>query len=168
MKVTNNRKENPDQGRLNIPGLDREKKLFKVPDGYFDNLPGRIEERIHEEEITKKTRSNPRTLTVLIPLLAAAALVVAYFLIIPFADRDKKNIVQIVDSLNPNNAFDASYTGDLLIYDYQLTDNLLTQLPADTEIDFITLDSDEEAISDEAIVEYLNDQDLDTELLAEL
>jgi hypothetical protein len=172
MKKLKENKNDLQEEEPDIPGLSKGMNGFKVPEGYFDSLPGRI---MVKAEMEKDRQSNPGRMhsmvystKVWIPLLAAASIIFTLFFILPESKKTEDILSQVHDTMNLNNAYDASYAGDVLVADYKIMDVFLEQLSADQEISFDNLYYTEEEISNEAIIEYLNEQEIDIDLLAEL
>lgn len=147
---------------------------FKVPVNYFEELPGRIEQTIRKEEtgpqLNNAGSSTTRRIIIyrIAPLLAAASVIIALFFLFPVSKTSNVASNNTNDSLNLTASYDASYATEAIQDEYVLMNEMLddpdAQLNVETSSDFY--ESNE--ISDEDITDYLMDQDIDTDLLAEL
>jgi len=154
-----------------ISGLSKNTANLKVPEGYFDALPGRVLDAIQKDQYNSGRKDKIPSLFLKrkawIPLLAAASLLIAYILFIP--GEQKSGISGIIsDSLNQAATYDASYASDLLTEDLSISEHLLENMPEDVEISFEYTFTEGDTLVDEAILDYLENQELDTELLAQL
>jgi len=152
-------------------GLE-ESKAFKVPEGYFDTLPSRIQDEISAQ--AQKKLHFPRlwglftTRRAWIPLLAVTTMLVAIFLFIPGRKNSQNTLAEIHDTLNLKVAYDASYAGDANFEEYVKVNDLLEK-PGVKNPDSVSLfKTSYTGISDDDIIDYLKDQELDSEVLAQL
>jgi hypothetical protein len=145
---------------------------FMVPAGYFDELPGRILDKIAVDKRRPAGSWKGASIFVFrnawISYLAAATIIIALILIIPWQRSSNKVLTEIHDTLNLNTDYDASYANDAALADYKVIEEYLGN-PSNSNYKTLNFNiMDLEEIPDEAIIEYLNEQELDTELLAEL
>ena len=171
------RQNNPDTEKEEnllegIPGLSGKEESFRVPEGYFDTLPGRISDAIHRSDQTG-TKSSQTLLptiqrNVWMPLLAAASLVIAFILFSPFEGEKDAGNGMASDTLSRAATYDASYASDLLTDDISASERMLETMPDDAEISFEYAYPAGDTLVEEAILEYLKNQELDTDLLAQL
>jgi hypothetical protein len=139
---------------------------FIVPDRYFDQLSSQISGRIKNE--VKQPQKTITEYRLLIPLAAAASLIL--FFAIYYQNQQGRQSVQNSSSANNNaieTAVDESYVNDLMTEDYKQAQSLLENLDED-EINFVDKPLISEDITEESILEFLNEQELDPSLLAEL
>ena len=117
---------------------NKERKVpFKVPEAYFDDISSRVMEKIEEEEKPAKTS--------IIPILKSFMWMAATFLIIFGAGR-----VIIPMVMDPSEKLQDASTMQMVV----------TNDAIDTEY---TDELDELNISDEEIIEYLIDRNIDEE-----
>jgi len=155
-----------------IAGLTKNNGNLKVPEGYFDLLPGRIHAAIRNDQDNSERKSKTQSLDFnykfWIPLLAAASLVIALIVYSPFGEQKNNYKSMVNDTLNKANTYDASYASDLLADDLSTSEQLLESMPDDAEINFGYTPVEGDTLVEEAILDYLKNQELDTELLAQL
>jgi len=154
-----------------LPARQSGSEPFRVPAGYFDELPGRVQDRILTERngkrpVTWLTRLL-RTRKIWIPVLAAACILIALFISLP-VNKSTRPMAVTSDSLNLKAAYDASYAGENISADYAEIDKVLSDswFDAKTNISFIRTNDTE--LSNDSIIDYLQDQEMDPELLAQL
>ncbi|MCD4736586.1 MAG: hypothetical protein K8R53_11120 [Bacteroidales bacterium] len=157
--------------RDSAPELSRIKKEnpYEVPDGYFDTLHVSIQERIKE-----KTGWNParllgyffrRPVRLVLVTVLFTGIVLAFFV--------------FRTSENNNNMLYVDMTWEELIYSdpgliYNIDDETIVELYVAAEGSEVDLDTYETGIlndtniTEEMILDYLNDQDISTELIYEL
>lgn len=139
---------------------------FIVPERYFDQLASQISERINNGE--KKTKKAITGYRLFIPLAAAASVILVFA--IYYLNQQGSQSVQNSSSANNNaieTAVDESYVNDLMTEDYKQAQTLIENLDED-EINFVDKPLISEDITEESIMEFLNEQELDPSLLAEL
>jgi hypothetical protein len=145
---------------------------FKVPEGYFDRLPGRI-----RDEIVSKTsgKFNPFSFRsfftvrrVWVPVLAIAVVCIVVYFLLPYPERTQQSLVENKDTLNMSTGYDASYAGEALLDEYASISKMIEEssLTQDADISFITTSND--GITNEDICDYLQEQELDSDVIAEL
>lgn len=145
---------------------------FKAPDRYFDSLMERLREQIADQKETGTHRwysLNRRSLKpVFIPIGIVAALLIAVFLFLP----GKKPVQQATntDTLQPSGIYeyDESYAREAIA----IEDASLLEEVENSKDDFGYILSisaaNDTTLSEADIIDYLNDQEVDPELLAEL
>ena len=139
---------------------------FIVPERYFDQLASQISERIKNGE--KKSKKAITGYRLFIPLAAAASVILVFA--IYYLNQQGSQSVQNSSSANNNaieTAVDESYVNDLMTEDYNQAQTLIENLDED-EINFVDKPLISEDITEESIMEFLNEQELDPSLLAEL
>ncbi len=142
---------------------------YKAPQGYFESLPERIMKELPGTRFQKSTpQNNLYSSKTLIALLAAATILIFVFIYYTKPGQEALPTAAAIDTQNLKNAYDASYAGDVASNEIQLVNELLEELSSEDNISFINLEDSSNAISDEVIIEYLNSQEIDPGLLAEL
>ncbi|HPT14140.1 MAG TPA: hypothetical protein PK796_05075 [Bacteroidales bacterium] len=145
---------------------------FKAPDGYFDSLSERLREQIanSENELAQRWYTlNRQTLKpVMIPLAIVAAMLIAVFLFLPEKKSDQQ--ATNTDTLPPASIYDydESYAREAIaLEDASLSDAVEN---TDDDLGYILSMSaaNDTTLSETDIIDYLNDQEIDPELLAEL
>jgi hypothetical protein len=148
------------------------KEPFKVPEGYFDTLPGRIRDEIGARPATKFNPASIRSYftfrRVLAPVLAIAVVAVLIFFLLPHPNSSKQSMVENKDTLNLTAGYDASYAGEALFDEYESISKMIEEsnLTQDADISFTTTSND--GITNEDICDYLQEQELDSDVIAEL
>jgi hypothetical protein len=155
--------------QLMKPG-DR-KTGFKVPEGYFEELPGQIQSLINTPSSDPSfAHSSGHDLfgSVWIRIATAAVIIIALFLSIPLNKSGKDISSNTADTSNISAAYDASYANDATHSDYVSAIRLMEDPSEkiDESVSSITISDD--GITDEDIIEYLKEQELDTDVLAQL
>jgi hypothetical protein len=149
-----------------------ESEVFKVPEGYFDSLPSRIRDGISAQTQHDLRPSFFRglmaTRKVWIPALAVAIAFIAIYLLVPGQQNAKESLAEINDTLNFRENYDASYAGEVNFDEYAAIYQMIEDkdIEDDLPASFITTSND--GISNDDICDYLQEQDLDTEVLVEL
>jgi hypothetical protein len=171
IKLTNDYRE-PENILKRFSSTMSEKQVFKVPDGYFESLPARI-----QDEIAAKAGRNLRSSWLQglllvrkawIPVLSVAIVSLVLLILLPGQNHSDQASADTQDTLNSIEAYDASYAGDaineeyLKIYQTVEDPNLENVLP----VSFVSSSND--GITADDIVEYLQEQELDSEVLAQL
>ncbi len=165
-KTDLSRQNEPDTSSLG-PRPGREQ--FRVPEGYFEALPARVQDAIREKAGGKRFIPIPAFFSrkiVMIPLSLAVIVAAGLLLLLPYQQQSSGVMVTASDSLKA--AYDASYVADVQREEDLLLDSMIDNLPSHPELATPVIQLPKEEISEEAIIEYLKDQDLDIELLAEL
>ena len=93
---------------------------------------------------------------------------IAVFLLIPGRKNPQATLSEIHDTLNLRGAYDASYAGDAIFNEYSNVYNMLENPNLENEVTVSFRTVNDDRITDEDIADYLKDQDLDTEVLAQL
>lgn len=142
---------------------------YTVPDGYFDNLTLKIQNQISNNKKGKTIRFagyfNPKNIVIVTSIAAA---VITGLLLVPVLMKNeptaKQELSQTVTSEQTESAiFDESLALQVES-DYQALD-------FENEVDLIPVAehfASDTTISNEDIIQYLENEDLDTDLLAEL
>lgn len=156
--------------RLTIPGHDKSKNPFQVPEAYFEDLPGRIQERISGQELEKIQRSSYLTRTLIrklaVPVLAAL-LITALYLFIPWQKTTTDTTSSLHDTLTLKADYDISYANDATISDFKVIEEYLDN-PVNQEVSLNLGSTQLEDISEDVIIEYLNEQEIDPDLFSQL
>lgn len=170
-KKTNSSPSDPGELINNYLG-NKKAEAFKVSDAYFDELPSRIRDSI--------TASNGKSVEykwfpaalasklVLIPALSIVILLVAIYFSIPSDKSSGISQIEVTDTSGVSLASDASYMQDVVTDEYTTIYKLMESAESisSNSVSFSSVSSDE--ISDDDIINYLEEQDLDTDVLAEL
>jgi hypothetical protein len=146
--------------------LRHEESGCQVPEGYFDTLSPRIIDRIKEKENRALSKSGIlvfRKPVVWAPIVAVAIAAVLLIFIIP---SKSNQIIPAYDELaDINMAYDASYAEEVLLAESYSRDKEIEMaaniIPVTSSIN---VNSD---VTEEEIVEYLKDQDLEIEIITE-
>ena len=145
---------------------------FLVPENYFDELPLRIMDRIPAN--TQKQHADPKPSSLLRRAwlaTAAIAAIAVIFLVIRPADvvpPTNSPILNSIDAASFADEYDQTFADEaLLLEENEITDNDVSK------IDFKTMgialnSSDTTSVTTEEIIQYLLDENNDTDLLAGL
>lgn len=152
--------------------LKGSKKLndgFKVPEGYFDDLSKKMQEKIASGIPVKAVRLRSYFSTRNITIAASvAALIIAGILIIPAIQNNSNS------GKGLSNANQTEIPAENLLYDESVAmqnDADYQQIDLNEEMEIIPVAEHfaaDTTITDEDIIQYLSNEDLDTDLLAEL
>ena len=161
-------KQQPDFGDENASRTEP----FLVPENYFDELPQRIMERISSDTQTKLENPLPSALLrrVWMTLAAAAAIAVVFMMVRPEnTDPAKKSpIVNLTPAVVIPDVYDQTYADEaLLLEENEITDKDITSIDYET-IGIALTGSDTTSVTTEEIIQYLLDDNCDTDLLAGL
>jgi hypothetical protein len=169
MKVKQNisdQSSNSEQPSPVLEKLRHEVSAFKVPDGYFDSLSPRIVDRIKKQENRSLLKavipqfSNRSVWRSAMAVMIFAALIVSYILV-------KKDTAALPDTdewAQINMAYDASYAEDVLLAESLAFDKELETTDM-SKIDNTEITHSEP--SAEEILNYLKEQEIDTDILTE-
>lgn len=143
-----------------------ENQGFKVPDGYFNTLSPRIMDNIKKRE--NKTLFSEIILRISKPIVwtpAIITVVVALLLIFVVPEKKESSVNTYDEWSEINMAYDASYAEEVLLAE---SNNIDTELDknAVNGLESIALSAVEEP-ADEEIIDYLNKQEIETEVLIE-
>jgi hypothetical protein len=152
--------------------LNGSKKLndgFNVPEGYFDDLSKKMQEKIASGNQSKTVRLHSYFSTRNIAIAASvAALIIAGLLIIPAIQNNSNS------GKGLSNANQTEIPAENLMYDESVAmqnDADYQQIDLNEEMEIIPVAehfATDTTITDEDIIQYLSNEDLDTDLLAEL
>jgi hypothetical protein len=177
-KMTGN--TNKDQEFLNL--IDEDEELFKkkfpkreglkVPDGYFDSLSQRVQDRVAASD--KKSPAKWFSLgqqsvkTLLIPVTITAVVLIAFIILLPNKKIEQQAIKTDTTPSASTFDYDASYAQEAIaIEDFDLR-NEVANSKKDLGLVMSRVAENDTTISDSDIIEYLSEQEIDLELLAEL
>lgn len=142
---------------------------FKVPEGYFDDLSKKMQEKIASGNPAKAVRLHSYFSTRNIAIVASvAALIIAGLLIIPAIQNNSNS------GNGFSNANQTEIPAENLMYDESVAmqnDADYQQIDLNEEMEIIPVAehfATDTTITDEDIIQYLSNEDLDTDLLAEL
>jgi len=169
MKMNQNIFNKTDDTEILTPlfkSMKQEAQGIKVPEGYFDTLSSRIVDRINNREnrsYFKLTSSLFRKPLVWAPVFATVMVVVVLIFVIP---AKKVTTIQAFDEQTEiNMAYDASYAEEVLLTESKSIDKEIEK----THINYI-----ESAYvygvkepTDEEITKYLQEQEIDADILNE-
>ena len=123
---------------------------FETPDGYFDQLPNTIKERISE---TKKQESSPSFFQVLKPYLYFGS----FFIILAFIIKSGINMIA-GDYKNPIMPENSIAQNQIDYYELDIiTEDLIYE-----ELNNLETNTQENNISDDDILEYLIEEDINS------
>ncbi len=145
---------------------------FKAPEGYFDSLSEQLREQIANSENKPVQRwYNLRRQTlrpVMIPMAIVAAVLIAVFLFRP----GKKSEQQVLntDTLQPASIYDydESYAREAIAFEDVSLSDVVENTGDDLGYILSMSAANDTTLSETDIIDYLNDQEIDPELLAEL
>ena len=143
----------------NKPDLENLSKEapFVVPEGYFDNLPGRLMEKIHEENKKQEQKNSIRLNTFFNPQLSIAASLILFAILSYFT---------ITYVLNSKHKQDTSqYFAELVENEIEDYDLLLLMEALDEANNFYLEEYNIEL--DEEIIDYLVSEEIDIEQIIE-
>jgi len=146
-------------------------EAFKVPEGYFDALPSRIRDEIsagdYESHGHVWMKKQFASYWVWIPVLSVSLVLLAIFTWMP--DKSKhETIAEIEDTLYLDQALDASYAGEVMFQEYTAVYEMLENPVLQNQEAVSFIGTGDDGITDEEIIEYLNNQELDTEVLSQI
>ena len=139
---------------MDLPdGYNEKKDIFRVPDGYFDHLPGRVMERVRKEGVSGSTAVVPLRQRVSRLLVAAAAVVLLFIVSYSLLRRERN----VPDNKAGNGVTAYVWSGDVdeqTLYEFLEREDILPEAcPASDE---------------DAVIDYLVSEGVDESLLAEL
>jgi hypothetical protein len=170
-KIKNNEQPEPDKDLHYIFSGKKGNDAFKVPEVYFDTLPLRIRDKISAENATRYSftwfRKQFASRWVWVPALSVSMLLLAIYTWMP-ENNNNVSYAAIGDTLNLNQAVDASYAGEAIFDEYVAVYKILESSESESQevVSFVSTYDDD--ITDEEIVEYLNNQQLDAEVLSQI
>lgn len=142
---------------------------FKVPEGYFDDLSKKMQEKIASGNPAKAVRLHSYFSTRNIAIAASvAALIIAGLFIVPAIQKNNNS------NNGLSNANQTEIPAENLMYDESVAmqnDADYQQIDLNEEMEIIPVAehfATDTTITDEDIIQYLSNEDLDTDLLAEL
>lgn len=151
---------------------DVEQKLndgFMVPEGYFDDFSKKIQEKIASGNPAKAVRLHSYFSTRNIAIAASvAALIIAGILIIPAIQNNNNSNTGL------RNANQTEIPAEMLMVDESVAmqnDADYQQIDLNEEMEIISVEEHfaaDTTISNEDIIQYLENEQIDTDLLAEL
>ena len=128
---------------MKLDDLNNNKNIYKVPDGYFDELPGRIQKRIELEKARSGSFSwsFPSVMKIAAPALAVVLLIVAVIIQKPNDVETTESYTELLDQVDVN---------EMVAY-LELTD--ITSEEILEEIDVETLDDNFGDLDNEILIE---------------
>ncbi|NVO20350.1 MAG: hypothetical protein HXX13_11650 [Bacteroidetes bacterium] len=151
-----------------IKGLEH----FKVPETYFDQLPGRIHDRIGKESmpgilslLKKMPYLKPR---IVFPLAAAIIIIGGILIFLPRTKDSNRDLVMKQDSSVNMEEYDESYATEAQFEEFSYAYQTLQDSDLTNEVISGFISQNENSVSEQDIAEYLKDQDIDSDVLAEL
>ena len=144
---TNNNKPNIDN-KKNLSKLDELDKVFPydIPDGYFEEFPVKMAEKISE---SKNAESKTLTIRSLYKLMPAAA-VIALFIITSIIFLQKSEVITDETDYSDISISEFAYLNDADIYNSDLFLELLTEDLASEEIELYL----EDLLAEDILLEY--------------
>ena len=145
---------------------------FLIPGNYFDDLPQRIMERVSADSQHKLENPQPSTLLrrVWLSAAAVAAIAVVFMMIKPSTTDPVRNSPVTNNIIAPgiSDEYDQTYSDEaLLLEENEITDKDVASI--DYKSMGIALNNtDTTSITTEEIIQYLLDENCDTELIAGL
>ena len=154
-----------------LPARRPGEESFRVPEGYFHDLPGRIQDKIisarNEEGAFAWFLKLVLARKVWIPALVTACLLIALFIFLP-GQKASQPLAASADTLGLKAAYDASYAGETYNAEFAEIDKVMSDPTFDTGSSISFIHTSDPEITGESILDYLQDQELDPELLAQL
>ena len=174
MKKNQNSRKHPDQVKQPAQEasneIARQSEPFIVPDGYFDELPQRVMARIDLKQ--REIEVNPKYSILLrrtwIPLAVAASVALFFFIRQPSNLAIKTDASDSIAATYHSIEYDPTYADEaLLIQEASVTEN------DEAQIDFKSMSNalnstDTNGITTEEKIQYLLDENYDTDLITEL
>lgn len=152
-----------------LKGSEKLNDGFKVPEGYFDDLSQKMQEKIASGYQAKTVRQRSYFSTRNIAIATSvAALIIAGLFIIPAMQKNNKAKSGL------SNANQTEIPAESLMYDESVAmqnDADYQQIDLNEEMEIIPVAEHfaaDTTITNEDIIQYLSGEDLDTDLLAEL
>lgn len=145
---------------------------YKTPDGYFDLLSERLREQIAKSENKPAQRwyslGHQALKPVMIPLALLAAVLIAIFLFLPGKKSEQQALNN--DTLQPASIYDydESYAREAIAFEDASLSDAVENTGDDLGYILSISAANDTTLCETDIIEYLNDQEIDPELLAEL
>jgi|WetSurMetagenome_2_1015567.scaffolds.fasta_scaffold28954_3 hypothetical protein len=174
--------ENSNKGNEFSAKPEEEEKLFrtkyppaqnlKVPSGYFEKLPYVMQDRIAAEDqkplSTWFNRASQRYQSLVMPVSIAALLIISLIVFLPGRKSQTQSALNSIDSSAYSLGYDESYAHEAIAIESVDLNNEIDSLEDDLGEALSRPAMNDSSLSDDDIIEYLNQQDIDPELLAEL
>jgi|WetSurMetagenome_2_1015567.scaffolds.fasta_scaffold649898_2 hypothetical protein len=143
---------------------------FTAPDHYFDELPGRVMDKITSEK--KAQMFSPKTIFLLkrawIPLVLAASLALLIFIWKPSSDKNNNTTVNPSIATISSNEYDPSYAEEvLMIEESAITEKDESQIDLNS-ISLALNNTDTASITTDDKIQYLLNENYDTEIITNL
>lgn len=145
---------------------------FKVPEGYFDSLSERLREQITNAEAKpaqqRYSLGYQALRPVIIPLAIVAAVLIAAFFFLPGKKAEQQAINN--DSLQPASIYDydESYAREAIAFEEATLSEEVENSDDDLGLVLSLSAATDTTLSETDIIDYLDQIEIDPELLAEL
>jgi hypothetical protein len=145
---------------------------FVVPKDYFNELPQRIMARIEDDSQSEpdNQQASPLLRRVWLAAAAAAAIALIFIMLKPSTEVPgiKAPIVNSTEAAILSADYDQTYADEAFLLDEnKITDKEVSTLDIES-LGTALFSSDTTAVASEEIIQYLLDENYDTDLLAEL
>ena len=169
MNTKHNIQDQNSNTETQLPVLEKLKQEvtgFCVPEGYFDNLSPRIVDSIQKQENRSLGNSfffSFRKPVVWAPLTATALVAAILIFVVPVKNTSTLEVADEWTELNM--AYDASYAEEVLLAESNTLDSELAETDINTVESLVVSAENEPSI--EEITEFLDEQEIDTDILIE-
>jgi hypothetical protein len=143
---------------------------FIIPDGYFDELPQRVMDKITLKQKEQQANINPGILLRRIWVPISLAATIALFLILrqPYTQNNNSTVSDSIVLTYQSPEYDPTYADEaLMIEESSITEN------DEAQIDLMSMSTDLNSydtteISTDEMIQFLIDENYDTDLITEL
>ncbi|HOW30390.1 MAG TPA: hypothetical protein PLP88_02385 [Bacteroidales bacterium] len=145
---------------------------LKTPPSYFDTLPSRIQDRIAMNDkrpvFTWISNTYRTTRPVLIPVSLVAAILIVTSILLPI--QKKENAVATTDTTSSTGVYeyDASYAHEVIAFEEADVAEEIENSEYDLGTTLGQTSGNDTTLSQSEIIDYLNQNEIEPELLAEL
>lgn len=147
-------------------------KGFRVPEGYFDSLSANIRRSIESTEHKPRHALFTDITNMLrrawIPVSLLAALFIAFIVFFPGRKSGQQTVTESSVASAGLSSYDESYAGEAIAIEAADLSDEIENSNADPGLMLSKLSQNDTTLSKTDIINYLNQQDIDPELLAEL
>jgi len=174
MKKNQNSKEHPDKGKQYFEKeggeIISESDPFIIPSGYFDELPQRVKDKITLKQKEQQANTKPAILLrrIWVPLSLAATIALFLFLKQPSTQMINSKDSDSIAVTYQSSDYDPTYAEEaLMIEESAITEN------DEAQIDLMSMSTalnstDTTEISTDEMIQYLIDENYDTDLITDL
>jgi hypothetical protein len=160
-----------DEHLLHLPPHKGSEEPFRVPDNYFDSLTSRIQDRISARQSRVSVLSSMSTILVKkkvwIPVIACVLILLSVFILYPGKSSQNQGYISKTDTVAVKaNDINGAYALETQYIEIEKALEQIKKLPV-SHIDESVVKLPDE-IKNEDIIKYLNEEEIDPNLLADL